>query len=659
MMDKVGEKLIKKYYLLFFKSYIMKNKLFITISIVIILLYLIIRLIKSQSDTDPCKNKIFLENNKCVSSCSEKNPYISGNNCVNSCPIDKPFYNNNYCSSSCPRDKPFKKNNECVSSCLPGISVFNECTTGECPTKYTDTITGECTDVIPEGKFALGNNIIQRCPNNFYNELRECDTIGNFMWNSLAVSSDGKYIYASYKNTETGKYDMYIINDKKWSKNPTIKDEEYIDNIKVSNNIVIYKSTNNLDENTYKISLDNGSTFNLLNIDNETIFKDVEISYDNKYIIAISALPLLQISSNDIIKYNILSSEINRYSSRNLIYHLVNNIINKNNALIDKWFNNKDNTHEWALSLYRDSYINAIANSELVSKSSVVKCKIGVVNNNYKFLIATKNFIFISDENGNFEKILSFGPKDYRQYIYDRFSWIYNFILNDYGNKNVNLRNFLGYYPTRNGFSSSIQAEIPETDNFGIAFGFIEDIQTSNDFSKIYVVHNFNSHIYFNLFTECANTNSNNFCNRDSIALSNINNYLVNSINSNFYQNKIKKYISLIEPIDSGGNYKDNTLTYNHIYTETIEKIKVSTNLQGDNIAAISTSISPLVSINKVGYNLNFNPYKEWKLNFEKFNNINISKSSSNSIDGKYIIASVNLGPLYYSEDFGISWIKI
>jgi hypothetical protein len=123
--------------------------------------------------------------------------------------------------------------------------------------------------------------------------------------------------------------------------------------------------------------------------------------------------------------------------------------------------------------------------------------------------------------------------------------------------------------------------------------------------------------------------------------------------------NKIKKYITLIEPVDSAGNYRKNTNVYNHVYTEVQEKINIETTYQGENIAVIETSKSPLVSINKVGYNLNFVPYKNFNSDFERFNNISISKSSSKDIDGKYIIASIYMGSLYYSENFGLSWIKI
>ena len=81
--------------------------------------------------------------------------------------------------------------------------------------------------------------MVSKCPDEFYNELRECNSIGNKKWSSVAVSKDGIYIYAAYKDDTTGKYNMYIIKNKSWKVIPDIKNQDYIEDIKISTLLVL------------------------------------------------------------------------------------------------------------------------------------------------------------------------------------------------------------------------------------------------------------------------------------------------------------------------------------------------------------------------------------------------------------------------------------
>ena len=89
----------------------MKRLLIVTIAIVVIITYLVIRLIiEAKASLNPCKGKNLIEQGSCVAKCSEIRPYIDGRTCVPNCPVNKPFIDGQYCVDRCPIDKPFLKN---------------------------------------------------------------------------------------------------------------------------------------------------------------------------------------------------------------------------------------------------------------------------------------------------------------------------------------------------------------------------------------------------------------------------------------------------------------------------------------------------------------------------------------------------------------------
>jgi hypothetical protein len=675
----------------------MKRLIIVTIAIIVIITYLVIRLIIEAANLNPCKGKKLIEQGSCVSKCSELNPYIDGRTCVPNCPVTKPFIDGEYCVERCPLDKPFLKNGvECVSSCLPGIAKFNVCSSGECDTKYTDQVTGECSDIITEGKYALGKFLVAECPDKFYNTSRECDSIGNKKWSSVAVSKDGKQIYAAYKDDVTGKYNMYIIRNKEWKVSPDIKDEDYIGDIKISNNIVIYRNSNNSNSfNTYKISEDYGITFNQLSFQS----KDVDLDYNGLYIIYIGTDT--QYGSNIYI-YNLFTKQIDHTIDSDTLVALYQQKLNqieneesvpgnfvdsKTPGISISWVQSKPHLHSVLIKFRTLGYNRA------------VKCRIGQLSNDnsYRIMIATKNMIMTTKLDFTDVQYLTFGPKDFYQFVYDKMGYMYDFAVGFRTGSGLSgniatdddIKRWTdNIFPSRDGYANQIKQFYEDRKlNLGFAWGSIRDIKVSNDMSRVYVDHIFNADLYFRLFASCSNAElgkgrRDNFycclCNREGqeykdnfdegdIYVTMMKDY--DNALSRVYTRPdlLRKYISVIYAFDTRGQVKK-TETETHLFTETYENLSLSTTYKGNNVGVFNTTKSPLINLSLNGNSLKIVPFTSFTNSSEvgwettktyNFNNIYTSKHKVSNLDGKYIIASVDNGPLFYSENFGVSWIKI
>ena len=98
------------------------NKKVIIISVSIIIFIIVVLFITRK----PAECKDYLENGKCVKSCSP-GYYLSGKNCTNSCPSK---IEDGKCVDKCSESKKFIQGSTCLESCpslTDGITCVNEC----------------------------------------------------------------------------------------------------------------------------------------------------------------------------------------------------------------------------------------------------------------------------------------------------------------------------------------------------------------------------------------------------------------------------------------------------------------------------------------------------------------------------------------------------
>jgi len=135
----------------------------------------------------PIKNGYFIEGKKCVTSCSEQNPFLNGVNCQEECDKYVEEYSYNNCTEKCPDDHPFYKKSKIgekeIKSCIRNCELSMP--DGECVSQCNETFNhinyenGTCLKECPAFYVINSDNITcyAKCPGDFpfYNiTTKEC-----------------------------------------------------------------------------------------------------------------------------------------------------------------------------------------------------------------------------------------------------------------------------------------------------------------------------------------------------------------------------------------------------------------------------------------------------------------------------------------------------